>query len=146
MELKDRAMNDDKNDKFAVLNRRLIQMDRKFGLQERQNKENKVILTSILTKLKTLEEKVEFRDRAINNRVDSIVQNVRLRHESPTVSVGNNCNLQKFNAAYENEPQREVASSSSKDRGKKNFYFLTRRESHRRINSIMSNHHHIFRF
>ena len=121
MELKDRAMNDDKNYKFAVLNRRLIEMDRKFDLQERQNKENKVILTSILTKLKTLEEKVEFQDRAINNRVDSIVQNGRLRHESPTVSVGNNFNLQKCNAAYDYEPQREVSSSSSKDRGKKNF-------------------------
>ena len=90
---------------FSVLNKRLIDMDRKFELQEKQNKEIRDLLTVIFDRLNAVEGKAGIPDPVLTERIDSIEQNVRhIREEFVNVSPRvNQDNTQGSNAAYESE-------------------------------------------
>ena len=125
MELQDKGMKDDTADNCSILNKTIIEMNRKFEFQGREIKENRDNLSSILNKLNALEVKVDCLDRAINiDRVDSIKLNNRpTNQKSAPDSRGNS------NACFENDSKGEAKlhamQSSSHIRGKLSIHIFT---------------------
>ena len=89
------------------MNRRFIDLDRKFELQGTQINDIRGLLTTVLGEVNTLTDKVEYLNRKfneVNGRVDSIEQDVNLiKGKLAHISGGTDRCLRGSNICYESE-------------------------------------------